>query len=476
MQFNSLVFLPFFAVVLLAHNLRLPWAVKKVNLLWLSYLFYAAWNPPFVVLLWISTVVDWRIGKWLHAAEGVWKRRGLLILSLCVNLGMLSYFKYGDFLAQNFALFARSLGIEWHPPPLDIVLPVGISFYTFQTLSYTLDIFNKRLKPWHSFLDYALFVTFFPQLVAGPIVRAREFLPQCTKPPTVTASQLGWGAYLFVIGLFEKVVLADGILAPRVEAIFDGTTPPSPVDGWIGCFGFACQVFCDFSGYSLCALGVAKCLGFNLPVNFRFPLASIGYRHFWRRWHISLSSWLRDYVYGSLRGATPERTVIQWAFNILVTWGLIGLWHGAGWRFLIWGLFCGLLLVLDQAARSVAPQKAIWTTRPLQFCFAFLTFSGFSLSMLIFRSPDLDRFSELALAMLGQGIEGQPMILSVPAAWLAIGTSMALFLSHWFMRHSTLEEVAARCSWPVKSAAVVLMLALVVLIQAQDRAFVYFQF
>ena len=272
MRFSSLLFLAFFAAVLLIHNLPLPWKVRKLNLLWLSYLFYAAWNPPFVVLLWLSTIIDWYVGKWLSRAEGKQQRRWLLLLSLSVNLGILGYFKYGGFLVENFARFVGALGVDWQPARFDVVLPIGISFYTFQTLSYTLDIFNRRIKPWHSFLDYALFVTFFPQLVAGPIVRARQFLPQCVDAPRVSAAQFGWGLYLFLIGLFEKIVIADGLLAPGVERIFDGTDPPSGLDGWVGAFGFTSQVFCDFSGYSLCAIGVALCLGFRLPTNFPLPV------------------------------------------------------------------------------------------------------------------------------------------------------------------------------------------------------------
>ena len=232
MTFNSLLFLAFFAVVLVVHNLRLPWSLRKFNLLWLSYLFYAAWNPPFVILLWISTLVDWWVGGHLGRAETRWRRRLLLLVSLSVNLGVLSYFKYGSFLAENFATLMHAVGIEWSAPGFDIVLPVGISFYTFQTLSYTLDIYRRRIQPWPRFLDFALFVTFFPQLVAGPIVRAREFLPQCVEAPRVSAQQFGWGLYLLLIGLFEKIVIADGLLASGVERVFDGSAPPSTLDAW----------------------------------------------------------------------------------------------------------------------------------------------------------------------------------------------------------------------------------------------------
>jgi len=475
MQFNSLVFLAFFAAVLLVHNLRLPWSFRKANLLWFSYVFYAAWNPPFVVLLWLSTIVDWYVGKWLDRTEGKAQRRWLLLLSLVVNLGMLCYFKYGNFLVENFALLTRALGVEWQPAGFDIVLPVGISFYTFQTLSYTLDIYARRTRPSRSFLDYALFVTFFPQLVAGPIVRSREFLPQCVEAPRVGGKQFAWGLTLFVIGLFEKVFLADGVLAPGVEEIFDGAAPPGSLDGWIGCFGFLSQVYCDFSGYSLCAIGIASCLGFRLPMNFRFPFGSVGYKDFWRRWHISLSSWLRDYVYGSLRGAIAEQTAARWTFNILFTWSLIGLWHGSAWRFVLWGVATGILRVLEELLRWRIPKSPFWSTIPVQFCLAFATFTGMNLTMIVFRAPVMSRFFEIVRAMFTGG-QGQGTLLSTNLALLTGGTPIVLFLCHWFMRNSSLERLAARCPWFVKTAAIAVMLALIVLSRNPDRAFIYFQF
>jgi alginate O-acetyltransferase complex protein AlgI len=420
--------------------------------------------------------VDYYVGNRLYRAESRVARRVLLMLSLAVNLGILSYFKYGGFLAENFTLLARSLGFDWQPAPFNVVLPVGISFYTFQTLSYTLDIYRRRIQPCDSFLDFALFVTFFPQLVAGPIVRARQFLPQCETAPTVTASQFGWGLYLLLIGLFEKIVLADGLLAPGVEKVFDGSGSPSTVDAWVGAFGFTAHVFCDFSGYSLCAIGAAACLGFQLPTNFRFPFASVGFRSFWRRWHISLSSWLRDYVYASLRGNTAERTWAHRAFNILVTWGLIGLWHGAGWNFLIWGLVSGALVLAEDAIRSRAGGGAIWETRPAQFGIAGLTFTLVSLSLLVFRSPDMGRYLELGRAIFGSVAADAGAILSSGDLRVLVPTIVALFLGHWIMRHRTLEEVADRTPWPLKSLLAVVMIVLIVLSDVEDRAVVYFQF
>jgi alginate O-acetyltransferase complex protein AlgI len=331
MVFNSLTFVVFFAVVLALHAMPFAWRTKKFNLLIASYLFYAAWNPPFVVLLWLSTVIDWWMAALIHRSERVARRRALLAVSLLVNLGLLGYFKYGEFLLQNWQALLGSFGVAWTPPAWDIVLPVGISFYTFQTLSYTLDVYLRRAPPTRSLLDFSLFVTFFPQLVAGPIVRTGDLVPQFAQPRRATSTQFGYGLMLITLGLFEKVVLADGFLAPAVEGVYGMPTAPGALDAWIATLAFSGQIFCDFAGYSLIAIGTALCLGFHLPDNFRFPYAAIGFSDFWRRWHISLSTWLRDYLYIPLGGNRhgPTRTVGA----LMGTMLLGGLWHGASWTF-----------------------------------------------------------------------------------------------------------------------------------------------
>lgn len=474
MQFNSLVFAVFFAVVLLLHGLPLSWRVRKLNLLWLSYLFYASWNPPFVILLWISTVVDWFLAKWVYRTEAPAKRRWLLLASLAVNLGMLSYFKYGEFLVENTASLLDALGFDWHPAAPSIALPIGISFYTFQTLSYTLDVHARRIKPWDSFLDYALFVTFFPQLVAGPIVRAREFLPQCKQPTRVEPSQFAWGLYCIVIGLFQKIVIADGLLAPSVESVFDVSTPASALDGWSASMGFACQVFCDFAGYSICAIGAARCLGFYLPMNFNYPLASTSFADFWRRWHISLSTWLRDYVYHNLGG--NRVSYVRWVFNLLLTWTLIGLWHGAAWRFVLWGVVSGVYIVVERVLRDLTPASSIWSRSPILLCFACVQFVGFSLSLLVFRAPDFERLFALATPMFGGAPAELPPILTASETVIVFSTVAALFTWHWLMRNSSLEQAANRCPWWLRSALLAGMLVAIVRMPGQDHAFIYFQF
>lgn len=277
MLFNSLTFGVFFAVVLLLHTAPLPWRVKKFNLLAASYVFYAAWNPPFVLLLWLSTLIDWEAARRIHNAKKSSTRSLFLLVSLGVNLGVLGYFKYGEFLLQNFTELTAYLGIQYKPPEWNIILPVGISFYTFQTMSYTLDVYLKRAEPTASLLDFSLFVTFFPQLVAGPIVRPSDLTPQFAKPRRATLDQLGWGLWLMTLGLFLKVVLADGFLGPSVDAVFGADKPVPPLDAWIAAIAFSGQIFCDFSGYTTVAIGAALCLGFFLPNNFNSPYAAIGF-------------------------------------------------------------------------------------------------------------------------------------------------------------------------------------------------------
>ncbi len=314
MAFDSLEFAAFFVVVLTLSAVPLPWTVKKAGLLLASYYFYAAWSPRYVLLLMLAAIVDFGLSHLLYRVEGAWLRRWIVVASLSLNFGLLAFFKYSIFLVTNinFALF--ELGLvgtpRWISPP-DVTLPLGISFYTFETVSYLIDVYRRRIEPTRSFLDYALFLTFFPHLVAGPIVRANDFLPQLATPRHPRRADLGWGVYLMLLGLFEKTVLADFALAPLVDRVYFGYQPLAWSDAWLGTLAFAGQIFCDFAGYSTIGIGAALCFGFRLKRNFRFPYAAIGLSDFWRRWHISLSSWLRDYLYIPL-GATvtgPARPI-----------------------------------------------------------------------------------------------------------------------------------------------------------------------
>jgi len=471
MVFNSLTFLVFFAIVLGVHSMPLPWVAKKSFLLVASYVFYAAWNPPFVVLLWISTLIDWTAAARLHAATTQAARRFWLVISLAANLGILGYFKYGEFLLQNWQQLMAAFGVEWVPPAWDIILPVGISFYTFQTMAYTLDIYLRRAEPQRSFLDFALFVTFFPQLVAGPIVRPTELIPQFAAPRTATRDQLLWGLALIVIGLFEKVVLADGLLAGPSDDVFGAGKPLPPLDAWAGLLAFSGQIFFDFAGYSTIAIGTALCLGFHLPNNFRYPYGAIGFSDFWRRWHISLSSWLRDYLYVPLGGNRlgPSRTYV----NLMVTMLLGGLWHGASWTFVVWGGLHGLYLA---AERSLRQRFSTWSPGlAARVALALLTYALINLTWVFFRAEDFPSAWLMLASLVGVHAGAAALLNTIHLVEVGIVIS-ALVTTHYLMRERTLESVVARLPAWLVGVALAAMLFLLAVTQGGGNAFIYFQF
>lgn len=473
MLFNSLTFLVFLAVVLALHRLPLPWTAKKTNLLVASYLFYAAWNPPFVVLLWLSTLVDWVVARRIYETESRGRRRLLLWVSIAVNLGLLAYFKYGGFVLENFTQAMNAAGFAYQPAAWDIVLPVGISFYTFQTMSYTLDVYLKRAKPADSFLDFALFVTFFPQLVAGPIVRPTHLIPQFAIPRTASTRQLGWGLMLLVLGLFQKIVVADGLLAPVADEVFGARAAVAPADAWLGTLAFSGQIFCDFAGYTTAAIGIALMLGFSLPDNFRYPYAAIGFSDFWRRWHISLSTWLRDYLYVPLGGNRkgPGRTYV----NLMLTMLLGGLWHGAAWTFVVWGGLHGLYLSVERFARARVGHWPVWDRLASRIGLALLTYFLVNITWVFFRAQDFGTAARLLSSMLLIDGSGSPVL----GTWLVVSGAVpvAVMLAlHWHMRHRQLHEAVERMPHVVVGALWGLMLLAIATTQGGSNAFIYFQF
>lgn len=471
MVFNSLTFVVFFACVLAMHALPLPWRVRKLNLLLASYLFYAAWNPPFVILLWIATVVDWYAAQQLVRSEGLRRRHAWMLLSVVANLGMLGYFKYGGFLLSNFQVALAGFGIDYQPPDWNIVLPVGISFYTFATLSYTLDIYLRRARPANDFLDYALFVTFFPHLVAGPIMRPTELVPQFATPRRAGADPLRFGLALMTIGLFQKVVLADGFLALPAEIVYDGAAAPGALDAWAATLAFSGQIFCDFAGYSTTAIGAAMCLGFAMPDNFRFPYAAIGFSDFWRRWHITLSSWLRDYLYIPL-GGNRHGEARTW-FALMATMLLGGLWHGASWTFVAWGGLHGLYLGVERVLRR---RFAGFVPGPWAlFALGLLTWALVNLTWVFFRAPTFDKASLVLGGMLGMNTTATPILPTVHLVMVALIVG-GIVATHWLMRERTLESAIARVPAPLLSLAWALMLFAIVIAQGTGNAFIYFQF
>src|SRR5204862_3069778 len=381
MLFNSLTFVVFFVVVVTAYWSMRSWNARKNFLVVASYIFYGAWNPPFAALLFSTTAMDFWLGRQIAKAKDQPSRRAWLVGSVCMNLSMLGFFKYGNFLLENFQWSLARIGIIYHPPHLDILLPVGISFYTFHSLSYTLDIYRGVLQPTRSLRDFVLAVSFFPQLVAGPIVRAGDFLPQLASAPRLKTGQFFWGLALMTLGLFEKIVLADTLLSGAADRVFGYAGPLVALDSWAGVIAFAGQIFFDFAGYSICAIGAALTLGLHLKDNFRFPYAAIGFSDFWRRWHISLSTFLRDYLYIPLGGnqVRPFRA----ALNLVIVMFLGGLWHGAAWTFVVWGLLHGSYLVIERVFCVSFDHKTWGSTLPVCVIFCFVSSSAVWLSWVV---------------------------------------------------------------------------------------------
>ena len=473
MLFNSLTFVVFFAGVLALHALPFPWRVKKTNLLIASYVFYGAWNPPFVVLLWISTVLDWYVAKWMYREERPARRRGLLLLSVAGNLGILGYFKYGEFLLENWQAAMQLAGIAYAPPEWSIVLPVGISFYTFQTMAYSLDVYLQRERPAQSFLDFALFVTFFPQLVAGPIVRPADLIPQFAAPRRPTSSQFFWGLGLMSLGLFQKVVVADTLLAPSADEVFKAAGALHALDAWIGVLAFSGQIFSDFAGYSTTAIGVSLCLGFSLTNNFRYPYAAIGFSDFWRRWHISLSTWLRDYLYVPLGGNRKGRG--RTYVNLMTTMLLGGLWHGASWTFVVWGGLHGTYLAAERYLTERFSGSRLAGATWSRIALALLTYLLVLLTWVFFRARDFPSAWGLLRSMFGLAGEGRKVLYWNGILAVAAVTAVML-VAHWRLRDTTLEAAVERTPAWIIAAVWAAMVFAVIATQGSGNAFIYFQF
>ncbi len=467
MLFNSLSFLVFLPVALAVRYAPVGWRTKKLALLLLSYLFYAAWYPPHVLILWASTVVDWIVAARIAKAGSPGRKRFLLGVSLAANLGLLSVFKYSAFMVTNLDHALAQAGVPYRFPAPHLLLPIGISFYTFEALSYTIDVYRGKMQPTRSLLDFALFIAFFPRMVAGPIMRAELFLPQCEQPHRIKWDETGEGLTLLCFGLFEKVVLADGVFAPVADSVYAGATA-STTDAWVGTLAFACQIFFDFAGYSTCAIGIARCLGFRLPINFNSPYAARNLSDFWQRWHISLSSWLRDYLYIPLGGSRvgPGRTYA----NLMLTMLLGGLWHGAAWKFITWGGIHGLLLVAQRLWQQCLPVSRcpVWAG-------VLLTFVLVCFTWVFFRAADMASALRLCGEMLGLGTTRLPQLTHFNRAFIVTAAALTVGIQ-WRFRHQTIEASLLAFRPSLRMAILAAMLLLIILCPGENRAFIYFQF
>ena len=471
MLFNSLSFVLFLTIILLLYySPVLNWANKKRMLLLSSYVFYGMWNPPLVILLWISTVVDWTAGNQLSRENKTAVRKMWLMLSLTVNLGFLAFFKYGDFLLDNFIALANAIGFDYQPYKMDIILPMGISFYTFQTMSYTIDIYQRKIQPARTFLDFALYVTFFPQLVAGPIVRAKDLITQFYEPKRATANQFIWGLFLLTLGLFQKVVLADVMLSGASDSVFSPGQTLSFLDAWTGTLAFSGQIFFDFAGYSTCAIGIALMLGIILPDNFRYPYASLGFSDLWKRWHITLSSWLKDYLYIPLGG--NRHGVTRMYAALMITMLLGGLWHGAAWTFIVWGGLHGIYLILERLQRQYLPFKiTAWNGMFL----AFITFTCVNITWVFFRAREFETAWSMIKSMFFLNPDGAKVLSNFDIIKV-LTLIAALFVTHWFMRNTSVKEVASKTSPLLLGVGWAIMIFLIAIAQGTGEQFIYFQF
>ncbi|MEL6879207.1 MAG: MBOAT family O-acyltransferase, partial [Cyanobacteria bacterium J06607_10] len=472
MIFTEFRFFLFFAVVfglywtLQSHRWRKAW------ILLCSYAFYGAWDWRFLSLIIGSTLIDYIVGLNLASPGASQKaRKSLLLLSLSVNLGALAFFKYANFFADSAVGFFGWLGLPANEVTLGIVLPVGISFYTFQTLSYSIDIYNGRLKPRESLLDLATFVAFFPQLVAGPIVRAADFLPQLETPRLLSQVNVKACLMLFMVGFFKKACVSDN-LAPIVDRYFADPGSFDAVSSWIGVLSYTTQIYCDFSGYSDMAIACAGLLGYELCENFNFPYFASSITDFWRRWHISLSTWLKDYLYIPLGGNRGG----QWFTyrNLMLTMVLGGLWHGAAWTFVVWGALHGGALIVHKEWSKIARRVPMLASPSLwlQLASVLLTFYWVCITWIFFRA---DSFASAVTVLRSFVLFSSPGVEQFSLQLL--GVIFVLGCVHWLTSRRVWEQAIAPLPKQLFAVGYGFAAAIILtLVPVSYTAFIYFQF
>ncbi|TWT74298.1 MBOAT family O-acyltransferase [Allorhodopirellula solitaria] len=476
MNFAQAEFVIFLLVVLAA-----TWAAGKRRglrngfLLAASYYFYAYWDYRFCGLLLLSTLVDFTVARCMERCQSQRQRRAWLTVSLAVNLGVLGFFKYANFFIDSARPLVESLGL--HAASLDVILPVGISFYTFQTLSYTIDVYRGKLRASSSLMDFALYVAFFPQLVAGPIVRASSLLPQLGSVPALRRRRMYGGFQQLLRGAIKKVVIADR-LAESVDVVFAGVDLYSSLTLWVAVIAYAGQIYYDFSGYSDMAIGIAKMLGYRFPANFRHPYLATSMSDFWHRWHITLSTWLRDYLYIPLGGSRGSTWMTK--RNLMITMGLGGLWHGAAVTYVLWGIWHGVALVLET---MIAPRRDLkrgkragWSvaSRVLRWAIVMLVVL---MGWVLFRSPDwstsLRVYERLWLPLQAPG--SHEHLLWLPPLTLLMIAIMVIDHAVWSTRLRRCMRLPYD-AWYSPPATCIMIWTLLLYAPRDFRPFVYFQF
>jgi D-alanyl-lipoteichoic acid acyltransferase DltB (MBOAT superfamily) len=474
--FNSAEFVLFLPLVLAAYWVIPRYRRQNLLLVVASYVFYGWWDYRFLGLILISTGADYLLARGIGKTEAQERRRMFLVSSLVVNLGILGFFKYYGFFVSSAVGVIEGLGFKANPPLLELILPVGISFYTFQTISYTFDVYRRRIEPEPNLVTFAAYVAYFPQLVAGPIERASHLLPQIRSRRTPPSSaKLASALALILSGLFKKIVLADG-LAPLVEARFSDPSAHGALSLLIGAYAFAIQIYGDFSGYSSIARGVSRLFGIELRRNFEQPYLSINISQFWRAWHISLSSWLKDYLYVPLGGNRRGRRKTY--RNLLITMLLGGLWHGAGWSFLAWGLLHGLLLAGHRLRGAYEPPGRPPPPTRDDLGRIIGTFHAVTFAWIFFRAPSLSSAWEYVLGLGRVGDLSAPGPVSLSSALvLTIGFGLTTLVGDLLdrSRHEWMGQ--ARGSPAVVGAAAGLcVVAILVWSGGAGEPFIYFQF
>ncbi len=468
--FNSGFFLFFFLfVTVFAYFFVNHKRAKLIFLTLASLYFYYKSSGVYFLLIILSSLIDYIAGREIHKTENSLKRRVFLIISLVMNLGILGYFKYTNFFLDT--INSLHLG---HFDLLNIFLPVGVSFFTFQSMSYTIDIYRRQLEPEEKFLDFLFFVSFFPQLVAGPIVRASHFLKQIHEYPVINKKEIGYALFLIMAGLLKKTVIADFLSINFVDRVFEWPTRFTGVENLMAIYGYVLQIYCDFSGYSDMAIGLALLLGFRLPVNFNAPYRSVTITEFWRRWHISLSSWLRDYLYIPLGGNRKGKG--RTYFNLMATMVLGGLWHGASWRFVFWGTIHGGALAIERLLKY--PKWINEKSWGVKIFGVILTFHIWAFSMIFFRAQSyklaFDMIHQIThffhAEVFPQFVSGYPMVVAI----FIIG-----MLSHFTPVKLEERMKAFLGSSPVIVQSLILAIVIFIVVQFKTsniQPFIYFQF
>jgi alginate O-acetyltransferase complex protein AlgI len=462
MLFNSGIFLKFFAGFLLLYwlvrnNLR----ARNILIVGASYLFYGWWDYRFLGLILLSSAMDYAVGLGIARQTDAGPRKTWLALSITANLGILGFFKYYDFFVTSLEALFQKLEIPFHVSTLRIILPVGISFYTFQAMSYTIDVYRRAIPASRNLVNFLAFVSFFPQLVAGPIERASHLLPQFERTLNISRTMIEEGVWLIVWGMFKKVVIADN-LDPLANMVYQGASYSGPAVV-LATVAFGFQIYCDFSGYSDIARGLARVLGFDIMVNFSLPYFAANIREFWQRWHISLSTWLRDYLYISLGGNRRGRARMY--ANLFATMLLGGLWHGAAWNFVLWGAWHGAGLIVHRALPSRRGAGAIggWLITML------FVFYGW----LLFRAQSFEQIVNMTRAL---GDWSVPTWTGSYVVNLVVFVAPLLIIEMWQFRARNFLVALTLPRWSQALLQAVLLLAIVLYWERTELPFIYFQF